>query len=215
HQPDHARHGARDADLLRAHERHVVKADLTGRERGELRGEVVGHGEQDADHGVRRELVTAHHRGHQLRGPLQDLLPPVPVELDRPAYSPDCHVCHPSKFRRPQGTAGCWPHSPTAAYSSPISFVVRSRVVPGRRLPSRTGPTSVRTSRLTGWPASASIRRTMCLRPSCKVISTWARAPDWAISRNLSATAIPSSSSTPRASVCPSDFGTGPGTSAM
>ena len=61
---------------------------------------------------------------------------------------------------------------------------------------------------------AASIRRTMCLRPSCRVISTSTRLPDRSTTRNRSAVAAPSSSSTPVARRRPRSFGTGPVTSA-
>ena len=51
------------------------------------------------------------------------------------------------------------------------------RSVPARWPPRCTGPIRVRTSRDTGCPTSASIRRTMCLRPSCSTTSTIAWSP--------------------------------------
>ena len=79
---------------------------------------------------------------------------------------------------------------------------------------SATGPTWVRTRRLTGCPAAASSRRTMCLRPSCKVISTRAREPACSTTRTRSALATPSSSSMPVVSRRPRSLGSGPLTSA-
>src|SRR5262249_59760263 len=112
---------------------------------------------------------------------LEDRRALVRVDLDRAADRPDRHQPsffpalrtlprppHPSPPSAPFAALpipGLPGYRPTEAYRSPISLVDRRRVAPGRSEPSATGPTWVRTSRLTGWPTSASIRRTMCLRP--------------------------------------------------
>ncbi len=56
--------------------------------------------------------------------------------------------------------------------SAPSSILVSSRVFPAGRVPRWSGPNCRRTSSVTGWPTAASIRRTMRLRPECRVSST-------------------------------------------
>ena len=63
-------------------------------------------------------------------------------------------------------------YRPTSFISMPTSVLVRRRSQPDFWSPSAIGPKDVRTSLSTGKPASASIRRTMCLRPSWRVTST-------------------------------------------
>ncbi len=63
-------------------------------------------------------------------------------------------------------------YRPTSRISMPTSVLVRRRSQPDFWSPSSIGPKEVRTSFSTGKPASDSIRRTMCLRPSWRVTST-------------------------------------------
>ena len=63
----------------------------------------------------------------------------------------------------------------------------------------------------TGWPTSASSRRTMCLRPSCRTSSTRALPGRESTIRNESTATGPSSSSTPSRSRRPRSRGDGPG----
>src|SRR5215472_535588 len=219
-QPDHARHRPRHVDLGAAQQRHVLEAELARGERGKLRVQVPGGAEHHADHVRRGQPVARHHLCHQLGRALEDRRALVRVDLDRAAYRPDRHQAPPPHPLRPAPPSPPFPalglpgYRPTAAYRSPISLVDRRRVAPGRSEPSATGPTWVRTSRLTGWPTSASIRRTMCLRPSCSVISTRARLPARSTTRKRSALATPSESSTPVISWRPRSLGSGPATSA-
>ncbi len=70
------------------------------------------------------------------------------------------------------GPAGLGPYMPTSFISMPTSVLVSRRSQPDFWSPRPIGPKAVRTSFSTGKPASASMRRTMCLRPSCSVTST-------------------------------------------
>src|SRR5699024_7824116 len=94
-------------------------------------------------------------------------------------------------------------HRPAALYSLPISSRERPRHRPDLVPPSSIGPTWVRTRLTTGWPTSSSSRRTMCLRPSCRMISTMALPGRESTTRKESTAAGPSSSSTPSRSRLP------------
>src|SRR5579859_5467435 len=110
-------------------------------------GAQIGRGREDhADHLVGAQAVPFHHLGHELGRAVQYLLPLVRRNLDGTPDGPDGHS------RSLPRT-----YMPTAAYRSPISASDSRRVLPGRSDPRLTGPTCVRTSRLTGWPASASM----------------------------------------------------------
>lgn len=79
---------------------------------------------------------------------------------------------------RPARTRGITPGTHMRAYRSTSFISMPTSVFDSRRSqpdfwsPRVIGPKAVRTSLSTGKPASASIRRTMCLRPSCRVTST-------------------------------------------
>ena len=87
--------------------------------------------------------------------------------------------------------------------SAPRSTLVNSRVRPAGRVPRWSGPNERRTSSTTGCPTSAIMRRTMRLRPECRVSSTSELPPSSELdsSRALSAAIGPSSSSIPRVSL--------------
>src|SRR5262245_28142799 len=204
-----------DAELARADQGHVAEAHLAGGEGGELAGEVVGRGEQDRDQVVVRDLVAFEQPDEQLLGPLQQLLPLVLVDRGGAAQGHQPLVAHRAvrsksasnrvtsspprpDARHPPATGATAPYRPTALYTLRSSSCVSWRCSPGDSPVRRSGPSAVRTRRLTGAPTASSSRRTSRLRPSTMTISTIWRRPLRATIRARSARANPSSSSTPR-----------------
>src|SRR3954447_17959821 len=214
----------RDVDLGGAHQRHIPHAELAGGQRRELRHQVRSGREQNADHVVVVEIVALQHRGDQLTGGLEHLLPVVGLDLRRAPDGSDGHALSFSVVRRPDHGAlsslvkgpSCPLRSqdrggplqegrggegrfqrPTSSCRAPSSSLDSFRIEPDRIRWSWMGPTAVRVRRDTGSPTWASSRRTMCLRPSCRTTST-TDCPAWvSTTRNESTLTGPSSSSTP------------------
>jgi hypothetical protein len=92
HQPQHPGQGVRDVDLGGAHQRDVAHAELAGGQRRELRHQVGGRGEQDADDVVVLETVALQHRADEFTGRLEHLLPVVGVDLRRAPDGSDGHA---------------------------------------------------------------------------------------------------------------------------
>src|SRR5687767_13841750 len=228
HKPQHPRRGEGYVDLGGARQGHVAHAQLAGGQGGELRPEIRGGGEQDADHVVVGELVALQHRGDELTGGLEHLLPVVGVDLRRAPDGSDGHALssivfgpgspgqgYESRFAAPpasprRGTARA--QRPTSSWSVPSSSLDSFLMEPDRIRSSSMGPIAVRVRRETGSPTSASRRRTMCLRPSCSTTST-TDCPAWvSTTRNESTLTGPSSSSTPARSRLCRSRGTEPDT---
>ena len=95
-------------------------------------------------------------------------------------------------------------YSPTAANSAATSPRRAGAYRPDCRSPSLIGPDRGTHQPGTGCPTSSSIRRTMCLRPSCRHdLHQRGLAQRVHPTRNESTFAGPSSSSTPASSRCP------------
>src|SRR3954465_11193631 len=92
HQAQHPRQRVRHVHLGGAHQRDVAEAELAGGQCGELRDDVRGRGEQDADDVVVDERVALHDGGDQLTGGLEHLLPVVGVHLRGAPDGADGHA---------------------------------------------------------------------------------------------------------------------------
>ena len=94
HHPDHARHRAGDRDLPRAEQRHRVEAEVAGGDGGELGVEVVGGGEQAADHRLGAQVVAVDQLAHQLLGCGKDRPGLVGLRLSGAPHRKESLVAH-------------------------------------------------------------------------------------------------------------------------
>ena len=86
--PHHPRHRALDLQLPGADQRHLAEAEPAGGVGRELRDQVAGRGEDDADEVVDRQAVGLHDVEDHLRDPLEHVLADVVLELRRAAHRP-------------------------------------------------------------------------------------------------------------------------------
>ena len=99
HHPHHARHRGVDLELARADEGHVVEAELAGGVRRELRVQVGGRREDDADEVVDGQRVGIEHVAHHLGDPVEHVLALVGLELGGSPYGSDGHAAEPTDRR--------------------------------------------------------------------------------------------------------------------
>ncbi len=133
---DHARQRSGHLDLLRAEQRHGVEAEVSRRDRGELRVQ-VGRGAEDAAHHlIRAELVAAHDLVTSSRGAATIACSVLSLDRDRAAQGIEAVVSAASAM------AGLsQPRGPAAARSSSAGAAAVSRRPAGGRAPAaRTRP---------------------------------------------------------------------------